>query len=121
MNAADLLPVVLLGGLLGLDVVSFPQAMVSRPLVAATVAGWLAGNATAGLLIGATLELIAQASGGAVFDLDRADTVAGTFKVKRVARVLEDRQEIWHAPLVFGIVLAAIFAEWLLRKRYRLI
>ena len=59
MNPADLLPVVLLGGLLGLDVVSFPQAMVSRPLVAATLAGWLAGNASAGLLIGATLELIA--------------------------------------------------------------
>lgn len=59
MNPVDLLPVVLLGGVLGLDVVSFPQAMVSRPLVAATLAGWLAGNASAGLLIGATLELFA--------------------------------------------------------------
>ncbi len=59
MNAVELLPFVLLGGVLGLDVVSFPQAMVSRPLVAATLAGWLAGNASAGLLIGATLELFA--------------------------------------------------------------
>ena len=33
----DLLPIALLGGLLGLDVVSFPQAMISRPLVAATI------------------------------------------------------------------------------------
>src|SRR3954447_16422801 len=55
----DLLPIALLGGLLGLDVVSFPQAMISRPLVAATLAGALVGDATSGLLIGATLELIA--------------------------------------------------------------
>jgi PTS system mannose-specific IIC component len=56
---ANLLPIVLLGALLGLDVVSFPQAQISRPLVAATVAGALLGNAVSGLLIGATLELIA--------------------------------------------------------------
>lgn len=59
MSLAELLPMVLLGAVLGLDVVSFPQAMISRPLVAATLAGWLAGNAAAGLLVGATLELFA--------------------------------------------------------------
>jgi len=53
------LPLALLGGVLGLDVVSFPQAMVSRPLVAATLAGSLAGDSAGGLLVGATLELIA--------------------------------------------------------------
>ncbi len=56
---AGLLPTALLGALLGLDVVSFPQAMLSRPLVAATLAGALADNLGAGLLIGATLELFA--------------------------------------------------------------
>lgn len=56
---ADLLPVALLGGVLGLDVVSFPQAMVSRPIVAATLAGALAGAPAAGLVVGATLELVA--------------------------------------------------------------
>jgi PTS system mannose-specific IIC component len=35
----DLAPLAILGAILGLDVVSFPQAMVSRPLVAATLAG----------------------------------------------------------------------------------
>jgi mannose/fructose/N-acetylgalactosamine-specific phosphotransferase system component IIC len=53
------LPIALLGGVLGLDVVSFPQAMVSRPLVAATITGILIGQPASGLLIGATLELIA--------------------------------------------------------------
>lgn len=58
-SIADLLPIAILGGLLGLDVVSFPQAMISRPLVAATLAGGLVGDAMSGMLIGATLELIA--------------------------------------------------------------
>jgi PTS system mannose-specific IIC component len=53
------LPIALLGALLGLDVVSFPQAMISRPIVAATLAGGFIGYPEAGLLIGVVLELIA--------------------------------------------------------------
>lgn len=56
---ADVLRIALLGALLGLDVVSFPQAMISRPIVAATLAGALVGDAAAGLLVGAALELFA--------------------------------------------------------------
>jgi PTS system mannose-specific IIC component len=55
-----LIPFALLGALLGADVVSFPQAMTSRPIVAATLGGWLAGHAEAGLLTGAVLELLAM-------------------------------------------------------------
>ena len=55
----DLLLLAMLGAVLGLDVLSFPQAQVSRPLVAATLAGAFTGNAPAGLLAGAALELIA--------------------------------------------------------------
>jgi PTS system mannose-specific IIC component len=55
----DLLPLVLLGALLGLDVVSFPQAMISRPIVAATLGGAVAGHVTTGLLAGAVLEMLA--------------------------------------------------------------
>ena len=54
-----LLPLGLLGAVLGLDTVSFPQAMLSRPLVAATLGGAMAGSAVDGLIIGAALELIA--------------------------------------------------------------
>ena len=59
VDVIDLIPLAMLGGLLGLDVVSFPQAMISRPLVAATLAGALIGHSATGLLVGATLELIA--------------------------------------------------------------
>jgi PTS system mannose-specific IIC component len=54
-----MLPLVLLGAVLGLDVVSFPQAMISRPIVAATLGGALAGNVRQGLIIGVVLELFA--------------------------------------------------------------
>jgi mannose/fructose/N-acetylgalactosamine-specific phosphotransferase system component IIC len=59
MSLLEALPIALLGALLGLDVVSFPQAMISRPIVAATAAGAFIGNPTAGLLIGVVLEMIA--------------------------------------------------------------
>ncbi len=55
----DLLPLVLLGAILGLDVVSFPQAMISRPIVAATLAGAFAGAPAAGLVVGVALECLA--------------------------------------------------------------
>jgi PTS system mannose-specific IIC component len=55
----EILPYAVLGGVLGLDVVSFPQAMLSRPIVAATVAGAFAGSPLYGLLLGAIVELFA--------------------------------------------------------------
>jgi len=47
------------GTLVALDLVSVPQALISRPLVAGTVAGWLVGDVEAGLRVGALLELFA--------------------------------------------------------------
>lgn len=55
----DLLPLALLGAILGLDVVSFPQAMISRPVVAATLAGTLVGQPLPGMLVGVALECFA--------------------------------------------------------------
>ena len=59
MNLLQAIPIAMLGAVLGLDVVSFPQAMISRPIVAATLAGAFIGHPEAGLLIGVVLELIA--------------------------------------------------------------
>jgi mannose/fructose/N-acetylgalactosamine-specific phosphotransferase system component IIC len=47
------------GTVVGLDLVSVPQGLLSRPLVAATVTGLLLGDATGGLLAGMVLELYA--------------------------------------------------------------
>jgi mannose/fructose/N-acetylgalactosamine-specific phosphotransferase system component IIC len=46
----------LLGGIIGLDATSFPQSMVSRPIVAGALAGWLVGQPAEGALMGAILE-----------------------------------------------------------------
>lgn len=51
---------VAVGALLGMDAVSWPQVMVSRPLVSATVGGWLLGDPVAGTLVGAVLEVFAM-------------------------------------------------------------
>ena len=53
------LPLLLWGTLVGLDLVSVPQAMISRPVVAGTVAGIIAGDLEAGLRIGVLFELFA--------------------------------------------------------------
>src|ERR671926_520911 len=51
--------ILLWGSLVALDLVSLPQAMISRPLVAGAIAGWIAGDVQAGLRVGALFELFA--------------------------------------------------------------
>lgn len=68
-----------------------------------------------------TLQTIARVTGGQVFGLADASRAADAFRIRRVARTLEDRQEIWDAPLLFGLMLTALFAEWVLRKKCRMV
>lgn len=46
------------GAIVGLDRTALGQFMVSQPIVAAPFTGWILGDATAGLVIGALLEMI---------------------------------------------------------------
>lgn len=50
---------VIWGVVVGLDLVSVPQAMLARPVVVGTVAGAILGNLEAGLRVGVLLELFA--------------------------------------------------------------
>ena len=56
----DVLVLGVLGAILGLDMVSFPQAQISRPIVAASLGGAFMGNAGVGMLCGVILELFAH-------------------------------------------------------------
>lgn len=47
------------GTVVGLDLASVPQGLLSRPLVAASMAGWLIGDLQSGIRVGALLELFA--------------------------------------------------------------
>ena len=53
----DLVLLMALGGLVALDGTALGQFMVSRPLVAATLAGALLGDVTTGFVVGGVLEL----------------------------------------------------------------
>jgi hypothetical protein len=69
----------------------------------------------------AALQGLARETNGQVFDLSELDKVPGAFHVGRVARVLEDRQGVFNAPILFGFVLLCVFLEWVLRKKVRLV
>ena len=62
LDLLQFVPLAVLGAVLGLDVVSFPQAMISRPIVAATAAGALIGQPGRGLMMGVALEFFALES-----------------------------------------------------------
>ncbi|MGH7752488.1 MAG: PTS sugar transporter subunit IIC, partial [Gemmatimonadales bacterium] len=57
MTATEIAALLGWGVLVGLDLVSLPQAMIARPLVAAPVAGAILGDFDAGLTVGLALEL----------------------------------------------------------------
>jgi mannose/fructose/N-acetylgalactosamine-specific phosphotransferase system component IIC len=46
------------GGVLGLDRTAAGQFMISQPIVAGPLSGWMLGEPTAGIIVGAALELI---------------------------------------------------------------
>jgi PTS system mannose-specific IIC component len=58
MGLAEGLVLALLGGVLALDGTSVGQFMVSRPIVACVLAGWIAGDAAAGAMLGMVLEAL---------------------------------------------------------------
>ena len=71
---------VLLGSWVALDGVAVGQIMVSRPLVAGSLAGWLLGDPVTGTALGALLEvylIVAVPTGGARFPEPGPATVVG--------------------------------------------
>jgi PTS system mannose-specific IIC component len=59
VDGLPLIPLLLWSMIVGVDLVTAPQGLLSRPLVAAAGAGWLAGDMEAGLRVGVILELFA--------------------------------------------------------------
>ncbi len=90
MGPATLTIVSLVGGALALDATSFGQFMISRPLVAGTVTGWVLGDPIQGLFLGALLELYLLVSfpvGGARFPEGATATVVAVASASGVAGV----------------------------------
>lgn len=117
----DLVPLSMLGGVLGLDVVSFPQAMISRPIVAATVGGAFAGDALAGLVCGAALECLAVESlpvGASRYpEWGSASAVAGVLAAQGAVGAVVPQAGSLAIAVVFGILTAWIGGWTMVRHR----
>lgn len=107
MGVADYLTTGTLAVLLGLDRVAFLQCMVSRPLVAAPLTGWLLGIPLAGLEIGILLELLwlGRLPVGAVIPPDDTQVAIGA---TLLALTLERLLGLHGMPAVILCVLAAL-------------
>jgi len=68
----------------------------------------------------ALLEDVARASGGSALSLVNYEQIPDAFKVKQVGRLLEYRDELWDAPILFGGLMLLLTVEWILRKRSRM-
>jgi mannose/fructose/N-acetylgalactosamine-specific phosphotransferase system component IIC len=108
IDLASILPLALLGAVLGLDVVGFPQAMISRPIVAATAGGAMVGSAAQGLLVGVALELIALET--LPFGASRYPEWASA---SVVAGVLFAEHESARAGAMTIAVIAALATAWI--------
>ena len=111
MTLGDVLGVTAVGVLAGVDLVTVPQAMIARPLVAAFVGGWIAGSPAHGLLVGVVLELFALETlpvGASRYpDWGPASAAAGAlFVPDRMVAV-----PFW--PSLLSVVLVAALVAWI--------
>jgi PTS system mannose-specific IIC component len=108
VSTPEVVGVVLLGTLVGLDLASVPQAMISRPVVAAFLGGLVVGNALPGLVLGAVLELFALETlpvGAARYpDWGPGAVAAGALAGSQPGAML--------ASALLGLALVAVASAW---------
>ncbi len=121
MNDSVLTVVLLLawGTVVALDLVSVPQMMIARPLVAGAVAGWIAGDFASGFRVAVVMELFALdvLPVGAARYPDYGPATVG-------AAVLVAHRGSWEESLGLAVALALVVASiggWTLgRLRHRI-
>lgn len=122
--AGELLPLALLAGVIGLDVVSFPQAMLSRPIVASSIAGAFFGAPVAGLVCGAVLECFALESlpvGASRYpEWGSASVVAGAIAAQGATAVALPHPSTFVLAVAVGIITAWV-GGWTMVQHRRLI
>lgn len=68
----------------------------------------------------ALLTDLARRTGGRVFELSEIDKLDQAIPTREVIRTLENREELWNAPLLYGAIIMSLTLEWVLRKLYRM-
>jgi hypothetical protein len=64
---------------------------------------------------------LARLTKGRVFDLPSVGRLDEAIAMREVTRTLEDREELWKAPLLYAIIVLGLTAEWVLRKLFRMV
>lgn|GEM_PF-1277395 len=108
LNTLDLLTVSFIGGLLSLDNVAVLQTMLSQPIVAATLIGFLLDNTEIGLLIGVLLQFLwtSNVPAGAVVPPDNSVLAC----IGASAAILG--AQFWNpsVAIFFSLVMTVVFA-----------
>lgn len=118
----EILELSAIGGLLALDATSVGQFMVSRPLVAGVLTGWVMGDPTTGLVIGALLELyllVSFPTGGSRFPEGATATVVAV-----ATAVTSDAPGAVPLAVAAGLVwghLGGVSISWLRRLNGHLV
>ena len=64
---------------------------------------------------------LARMTGGRTFDVPDLGKLDDTIVMREVTRTLEDRDELWDAPILFMIIILGLTTEWILRKMFRMV
>ncbi|WP_093518743.1 PTS sugar transporter subunit IIC [Stigmatella erecta] len=101
------------GGMVAVERKAFLQAMLSRPLVSATVMGLLLGDVSAGLYIGMLLELFYLGTANLGASLPENDTLSATGTAAAaagmaVATGADSTQAIWSVAVLLFIPLGRL-------------
>jgi hypothetical protein len=64
---------------------------------------------------------LARLTKGRVFDLASVGRLDEAIAMREVTRTLEERDELWDAPLLYAAIVLGLTAEWALRKWFRMV
>jgi hypothetical protein len=69
----------------------------------------------------ALLADLARLTGGRVLDVAEAGKLDASIAMREVTRTVEQRDELWDAPLFPAIIILGLTAEWISRKIFRMV
>ena len=69
----------------------------------------------------ALLSDIARMTGGRVLDLPQLSKLDEAISMREVNRTVEQRDELWDAPILYATIVLGLTAEWIARKIFRLV
>jgi hypothetical protein len=67
------------------------------------------------------LSDLARRTQGRVFELSELDRLDDAIPTREITRTLEQRDELWDAPLLAATIILGLTAEWILRKVFRMV